>query len=184
MGPWPGRRRAIRSSPSRHRCRLGAAHHPSPILHHRVIGAVVVSRWVQVEPDVAQLGFQLRVGGELECLDPVRRDSTCARCRATEANQYSQPLSHQPRRPVRRPEMLPGVCPACSAAGRRRRDPRWWRCENPRRRRIMSHAAVCTRLDGREPRARMKSHLKVSTPPSASISSAGTCQATAACDCG
>ena len=47
----------------------------SPILHRRVIGAVVVSRWVQVEPDhVAQLGFQLRVGGELECLDPVRLD--------------------------------------------------------------------------------------------------------------
>jgi hypothetical protein len=44
VGPSYRRRRAIDVD-------LGAAHHPSPILHHRVIGAVVVSRRVQVEPE-------------------------------------------------------------------------------------------------------------------------------------
>ena len=53
-----------------------------------VIGAVVVSRWVQVEPDhVAQLGFQLRVGGELECLDRCGWMFHLRQIRATEANE-------------------------------------------------------------------------------------------------
>jgi len=68
--------------------------------HHRAGGRV------QVEPDhVAQLGLQLRIGGELERLDPVGLDVPFAPDPRHRGERDPQPIGHQPRRPVRDTQM-------------------------------------------------------------------------------
>ena len=63
-------------------------------------------RRIQVEPHhVAQLGFQLRVGGKLERLHPVRLDAPLAPDPRHRGERDPQPLRHQPRRPVRHTQM-------------------------------------------------------------------------------
>ena len=80
---------------------------PSPILDGRVIGAVVVSSWVQVEPERRGLASSCR---------SVENSNVSTRCGSIRlapdpghrSGPESQPLSRQPRRPVRRPEMRRG----------------------------------------------------------------------------
>ncbi len=69
--------------------------------HHRVLGRV------QVEPDdVADLGFQLRVGGELERLDPPGLQAPLLPHLADGEIADAQLAGQQPGRPVRHPEPL------------------------------------------------------------------------------
>ena len=82
-----------------------------------------VLRRRQVQPDdVGDLGDQLRVGGELERLDPPRRDAVVAPRLGDRAVADPQVPAQQPARPVRHPVLLR------RRLQRRRHDRRGGRC--------------------------------------------------------